>query len=178
MSNKPATEQLVHKVRLLLIIFITGLVLSGLTAFPIQAELEPAHSYIQKHSIQNDLTRWLDIVYTGIQDTYFNYPFIGYGTDWLAFAHLVLAVAFVGPLRDPIKNIWVVQFGLMACIAVFPLALIAGEARGIPMWWRLIDCSFGLFGGIVLWRCHKKIILLSRQKEIIPITRGMDQSKI
>ncbi|SCF41963.1 hypothetical protein [Micromonospora mirobrigensis] len=32
-----------------------------------------------------------------------------YGTDWLAFAHLVLAVAFWGPLRDPVRNVWVVQ---------------------------------------------------------------------
>ena len=25
--------------------------------------------------------------------------------DWLAFAHVVIAVAFWGPLRDPVKNI-------------------------------------------------------------------------
>jgi hypothetical protein len=27
--------------------------------------------------------------------------------------------------------------------------------RGIPFWWRLIDCSFGIFGTIPLWLCLK-----------------------
>ena len=31
------------------------------------------------------------------------------------------------------------------------LALIFGPIRGIPLFWRLIDCSFGLFGAIPLW---------------------------
>jgi hypothetical protein len=49
-----------------------------------------------------------------------------------------------------VKNVWVVQFGLIACAGVIPLALIAGQIRGIPWWWRLIDCSFGVFGAVPL----------------------------
>jgi len=37
------------------------------------------------------------------------YPFIAYGTDWLAFAHFVIAIAFIGPWRDPVRNVWVVE---------------------------------------------------------------------
>jgi hypothetical protein len=70
---------------------------------------------------------------------------MAYGTDWLAFAHLVIAVAFWGPLRDPVRNIWVVHFGMIACLAVGPLALIAGPIRGIPWGWQLVDMSFGAF---------------------------------
>jgi hypothetical protein len=33
------------------------------------------------------------------------------------------------------------------------LALIAGPVRGIPFYWRMIDCSFGIFGTIPLWLC-------------------------
>ena len=29
---------------------------------------------------------------------------IAYGTDWLAFAHITIAVAFLGPLKDPVRN--------------------------------------------------------------------------
>lgn len=159
---KMGEVSLIRDIRLLLIAFIAGLILSGLTAFPIQAQLELAHEYIQKHSTQNDLTHWLDLVCVGVKEIYLKYPFIAYGTDWLAFAHLVLAIAFVGPLRDPIKNVWVIQFGIIACVAVFPMALIAGEVRGIPMFWRLIDCSFGMFGGVVLLLCYRKIIQLAR----------------
>ncbi len=40
----------------------------------------------------------------------------------------------------------VITFGLIACAGMLPLALIAGHIRGIPLAWRLIDCSFGIFG--------------------------------
>jgi hypothetical protein len=79
-----------------------------------------------------------------------SYPFLAYGTDWLAFAHLMIAIAFIGPLKDPIKNIWVVEFGMIACASVIPLALICGFIRGIPFAWQLLDCSFGVFGFIPL----------------------------
>src|SRR4051812_41374297 len=87
----------------------------------------------------------------------------GYGTDWLAFAHLVIAVAFWGPLRDPVRNIWVVHFGMIACVAVVPLALIAGPIRGIPWWWQLIDISFGAVGIIPLLFAERGIRRLARQ---------------
>jgi hypothetical protein len=58
-----------------------------------------------------------------------------YGTDWLAFAHLVIAVAFWGPLRDPVRNIWVIEWGMIACVGIVPLALFAGPVRDIPLWW-------------------------------------------
>jgi hypothetical protein len=63
----------------------------------------------------------------------------------------VLAVVFTGAWRDPVRNRWVLTFGLIACAGVLPLALIAGPIRGIPFYWRLIDCSFGVFGAMVLW---------------------------
>jgi len=63
---------------------------------------------------------------------------------------LYLALFILGPYRDPVRNKWVIDFGLFACAAVIPLALIAGPLRGIPLYWRLIDCSFGLLGAIPL----------------------------
>ena len=82
-----------------------------------------------------------------------------YGYDWLAFAHFVLAILFIGPYNDPVKNIWVIEFGLIACVLIFPLAFIAGYFRSIPIGWQLIDCSFGVFGFIPLWICYRKIKL-------------------
>jgi hypothetical protein len=88
--------------------------------------------------------------------------FLAYGTDWLAFAHLVIAVAFIGPLRDPVRNKWVLTFGVIACAGVVPLALIAGCVRGIPFYWRLIDCSFGVFGVVPLLICLSYVRRLER----------------
>jgi len=79
-----------------------------------------------------------------------DFPFLAYGTDWLAFGHLVIALFFVGAWRDPVRNIWVLRAGLIACAGVIPLALICGAIRGIPSYWRMIDCSFGVLGAIPL----------------------------
>ena len=86
-----------------------------------------------------------------------NYPFMAYGTDWLAFAHFVLAIAFIGPLRDPVRNVWVVEFGMIACGLILPFAFVMGSMREIPLGWRLMDCAFGVIGFLVLWICRRLI---------------------
>jgi hypothetical protein len=156
------TEQLERRVRGLLLLFIAGLVVSGVTAFPLEAELRWLTGALGAgpQTRPEDVTgvlRWLVTVRDALIATNDRYPFLAYGTDWLAFAHLVIAVAFVGPLRDPVRNRWVVTFGLIACAGVIPLALIAGAARGIPLYWRLIDCAFGVLGAALLWPCARAI---------------------
>lgn len=150
------------RVKLLLWFFIAALVASGLTAFPLEWELGALTHLISGPgsllpALWPDLVAWIARVNTGLQETYRHYPFIAYGTDWLAFAHIVIAIAFVGPLRDPVRNIWVIEFGMIACVLVVPLALICGPIRGIPLFWRVIDCSFGVFGIIPLWLCRNMI---------------------
>jgi hypothetical protein len=75
------------------------------------------------------------------------------GTDWLAFGHIAIALFFVGPLIRPSESRSVLWAGIAACILVIPLALICGAIRGIPFYWRLIDCSFGVIGVIPLLYC-------------------------
>jgi hypothetical protein len=89
----------------------------------------------------------------GLRDTYVHYPWNAYGTDWLAFAHVVIALFFIGPWLEPVRNVWVLKAGLMACLLVIPLALLAGPLRGIPFGWQLIDCSFGVIGAVPLVYC-------------------------
>jgi hypothetical protein len=40
--------------------------------------------------------------------------------------------------------------------------LIAGSIRGIPFFWQLLDCSFGLIGGLLLFLLYRKIRQLER----------------
>jgi hypothetical protein len=146
--------QLIRSIRLWLSLFIFGLILSGLTAFPLEHETGWLSSVLYIHPIlPNSIILWITRVHNALRDTGLRYPFLAYGTDWLAFAHLVLAIVFLGPLRDPVRNKWVLQFGVIACVSVVPLALIAGPLRDIPLPWRLIDCSFGIFGAIPLLIC-------------------------
>lgn len=134
---------------------MTALVLSGVTAFALETELAWLYSLL--HNNESEFVKWMGKVYMALHQTNLKYPYLAYGYDWLAFAHLVIAVAFIGPLRDPIKNKWVIQFGMIACVMIFPLAFIAGYCRGIPFYWQLIDCSFGIIGLIPLWICYRKI---------------------
>jgi hypothetical protein len=83
------------------------------------------------------------------------YPFVFYGGDWLAFGHFMIALSFVGPLRDPVRNVWIYDFGMIACVLVIPFAVIMGQVRGIPVFWRLIDCSFGVSGFMPMWYCRR-----------------------
>jgi hypothetical protein len=143
--------QTLRSIRIWLSLFIIGIVLSGITAFPLEHETDWLSGFLARHPFLPDpVILWITRVHSALRDTDTRYPFLPYGTDWLAFAHLVLAVAFVGPLINPVRNKWVLQFGLIACAAVLPLALIAGQVRGIPFTWRVIDCSFGVFGAIPL----------------------------
>ena len=75
-------------------------------------------------------------------------------------------MAFWGPLKNPVKNIWVIEFGMIACLMVIPLALIAGPIRQIPFYWILIDCSFGVFGIIPLYVCRKWIYTLEKLEKL------------
>ena len=142
--------KLERQIRILILLFITGLILSGITAFPIETQLGFAHKLIISCGYDNFLTSWVEKVYSGVKETNARFPFMAYGTDWLAFAHIVIGIAFIGPLRDPVQNIWVLEFGIISCLAIFPFAFISGHIRGIPIYWQLIDCSFGLFGGLLL----------------------------
>ncbi|MBY0424826.1 MAG: hypothetical protein K2Q22_04240 [Cytophagales bacterium] len=143
-------------IRRFLILFIVCLIFSGLTAFPIEWQLRQVHDLIIKLEFENELTKWILTAYNAVRETNSKYPFLAYGTDWLAFAHLVIAILFIGILRDPIRNIWVIKFGMIACVAIFPTTFIAGSIRGIPFFWQIIDCSFGVFGGLLLWVIYEK----------------------
>jgi hypothetical protein len=155
-NGKSVKNKLLHRVRMLIWIVIIGLFLSGITAFPIETEL----SLLIYHAPNGIISLWLNKVYQAVSTTNINYPFLSYGTDWLAFAHLILAVLFIGPLKDPVKNIWVIEFGLIASVAIFPLAFIAGNIRGIPFFWMMIDCSFGMVTLALLIPCYSAIIKL------------------
>jgi hypothetical protein len=139
------------QIRLILAFFIVALVLSGVTAFPLQTELDLLARMLGVGDALSPqgyegLNYWILTVKFGLHNTYAAYPWIAYGTDWLAFGHIVIALFFIGPLIDPVRNLHALYTGVAACVLVLPLALIAGPIRGIPFYWQLIDCSFGILG--------------------------------
>lgn len=146
--------QLRSRIRWLTSIFMVGLVASGATAIPVLTEVNWLAQALGGEPDSSVLAEWLGRVRTALGQTQTQYPFLYYGTDWLAFGHFMIALVFAGALRDPVRNRWLFDFGLIACASVIPYAFAFGAVRGIPVWWRLVDCSFGVFGALPLWLCR------------------------
>ena len=150
-----------RKIRRAILLVIIGLVISGVTAFPLLWELNIISGWLVSGgsldpSQYEGLTHWVLHVREGLEVTYETYPFVAYGTDWLAFAHIMIALYFILPWLDPARYVGVLYIGVISSVLIFPLALICGVMRGIPFYWRLIDCSFGLFClpllGYAIWK--------------------------
>ena len=161
-------KKVLLKLRLWIAFFMVALVLSGVTAFPVETELKTLCSVAGLDSATvNDYPAIFGFLYSikeSIVELNQTTPQLSYGYDWLAFAHWVIALMFIGPFRDPVRNKWVIQWGIIACVAVVPLALICGPIREIPLYWRFIDCSFGVFGVIPLIICLRLIKRLESDK--------------
>jgi hypothetical protein len=153
-------QTLLFRYRLVLGLFIIGLILSGLTAFPLLTEVRFLASLLgitnaADYANLTGLQYWIAYVLFGLEQTNAHFPFLAYGTDWLAFGHLCIAVFFIRPFSKPLESDWVLRCGLVCCVGVIPLALVAGQVRGIPIYWRLIDSSFGILGSLPLLYCLK-----------------------
>ena len=173
MDNQNEEKRLLKVIRVLVAFFIVALILSGITAFPLETELNFVCNILGidvgvSPNNYEGFKYWIALVNNGILNMNSNYPFLAYGYDWLAFAHIVIAVAFIGVYLKPIRNIWIVHFGMIACVGVLPLAFICGSIREIPFYWQLIDCSFGVFGIIPLYILHVYIKQLEKLVNYVP----------
>jgi hypothetical protein len=148
-------------------LFWIGLVLSGVTAFPLLTELRVLVDFLgldradrSVFGAAEGIVTWVLRVRAGLEDVYVRYPWLAYGTDWLAFGHLAISLFFIGPWIRPAGSRGVLLAGMAACVAVIPTALICGQIRGIPLGWRMIDCSFGVFGIVPLIACYRLLSII------------------
>lgn len=155
MKNNATHLQLLRKVRLAIAAFMVLLMLSGITAFPVQSELNFMVAHLE--CFPQFTHAWLVKVADAVNATAAHYPYLLYGYDWLAYAHIVIALFFTGVYRDPVRNAWVLRIGMLACAGIFVLAFAVAGIRGIPLFWSIVDCAFGFFGIIPLLVAHRWI---------------------
>ena len=144
-----------HYIRIWIIIFMVALMISGLTAVPLEWGTQLLAEVTEPWG--EPWSGWSAYSAEAVAHVGNTYPMLFYGTDWLAFAHVVIALAFVGPYRDPVRNRWVIEWGLWCCLLVLPFAFLWAPVRGIPFFWRCVDASFGVIGAIPLWLVLKRI---------------------
>jgi hypothetical protein len=152
-------SSLLKQIHVCVILFMLALIVSGVTAFPVYSELKfiISSDMFSNHPL---LFAWLNKVWIGVKTTQEKFPFLFYGYDWLAFAHLVIALLFIGVYKNPVRNKWIIYWAMITCVGIFALAFIAGSVRGIPLFHILIDCSFGAIGLIPLFIVKRKVLLL------------------
>lgn len=162
-DNYIPEEQRLKTIRIWIKLFMLGIIVSGLTAIPIKWELEKMMSLGQY--LPDSLALTLQDIYQGVVHSLKHYPFLALATDWLAFGHIVIALFFIGPLKDPVKNIWIIKTGMIACLMVIPVAFIAAHYRGMPFWWGFIDANFGVMGFMPLFIVYQHILKLKEEDE-------------
>lgn len=161
-------ESNVRRFRWVMGFFLVALLFSGATALPLLTEMRVGMAALQSSGLvatdgSSVLLTWLQTVQAGLEEVNLRHPWMAYGTDWLAFGHFAIALFFIGAWRDPAHSRMVLQAGVAACVLVVPFALLAGAVRGIPWWWRLIDCSFGVVGLVPLLYCLRLVPQADRQ---------------
>ena len=133
-------------------IIVFGLVVSGVTVWPAVPELKMAVRIVWGEGEPSGVLHSFVLkAIEGLESVEANYPFMLYAHDWLAFAHIVLAILFAGAIRDPVRNVWVVQCGLIMCVLVPVLAGICIPIRGLPPVWFWIDSAFAPAAALPLW---------------------------
>ena len=133
-------------------IIVFGLLVSGITVWPAVPELKLAVGIVWPDAAPTGVLHSFVLrAIEGLESAEANYPFMLYAHDWLAFAHILLAVLFAGAIKDPIRNVWIVQCGLIMCALVPVLAGICIPIRGLPFRWFWIDFAFAPAAGLPLW---------------------------
>jgi hypothetical protein len=162
-------HRMLRRVRLLLVLFVIGLLISGATAIHLRAELNLLDKIAGEGTtiarLWPSLGSWITRVHDALREMGIRYPFLAYGYDWLAFGHFAIAVFFLGALRDPGRNRWIVEAGMIACILVVPYAIVMGQIRGIPIFWRAIDTLFGIIGIVPLWFVRRQLVEIEQARQ-------------
>jgi hypothetical protein len=129
-----------RRLRFWLALFIIDLVLSCITVFPLKRELSGLVSILHEGWLRpisefTGLLPWIERVNNALRTTNAYYPFLAYGTDWLAFAPLLIAIAFVSPYIEPVCNKWVITFGSLAlessCLPSSPDLSVASRCHSV-----------------------------------------------
>ncbi len=152
--NDADRQKKLRRVRIWLVVFFLGLLFSLHTVIFVEVE----SAFMAKHFGAGTamaerlpvVSVWIDTLHLGVTETYKSYPVMAYCMDWLSYACVVFAIFIIGPIVDPVKNIWVIQVYMIACILGALLPFVAGPFREVPLFWRFIDGGFGVLGFVIL----------------------------
>lgn len=155
------------RARVMLGIVAFGMLVSGVTVWPAVPGLKLAVRLVWGSAEATGVLHAFVLrAIEGLEHVQSDYPFMLYAHDWLAFAHIMLALLFAGAIKDPVRNIWIVQCGLVMCASIPLLAGICIPIRGLPSCWFWIDFAFAPAAAWPLWIALKDIRKAERQTDV------------
>jgi hypothetical protein len=154
-------------VRMMLTVVSLGLFVSGMTCYFLPWELTTIIDIVWGRGADawtgfSEMHTFILKMEAAIYHVNEHYPEMFLGTDYLGFAHILLAILFIGPIINPVKNIWVVHFGMICCVLVIPAAFLFGYLRGAPTMHYFVDASFGIGAMLFLLIAMRKIMTMER----------------
>ena len=161
--SPPQAGGLVPRIRLCLALVMACLILAGVAAFaPIQETrwLLDVLSRSANFGVGSPSFTWILGLNHALIANSQSAPFLAYSGDCVALAQILFALVFIGPFLHPVRNQWVITFGLICCAGVVLLAFIAGPIRDIPFFWRLVDSALAIFCALPLLLCRHYVLLL------------------
>ena len=155
------------RAKLMLGIIVFGLLVSGITVWPAVPELKLVVRIAWGEAVPSGIIHSFVLQsIEGLEAVQADYPFMLYAHDWLAFAHIVLAILFAGAIKDPVRNKWIVQCGLIMCALVPVLAGICIPIRGLPFCWFWIDFAFAPAAALPLWIALRDIKKIEAEQPV------------
>lgn len=147
-------KKTLRKIQIYLFLFFLGILFGLQTVVFVEIETDFLARHFGQGSFIEDMlpyvSSWIEKMNHDVTQTYERYPVMAYCMDWLSYACLVFALFIIGAIKNPVKNIWIIQAYMIACILAAILPFMVGPFRGIPLFWRFIDGSFGAIGFILL----------------------------
>lgn len=147
-------QKALKKIRIYLILFLLAFLFSLHTIVFVEIETELLAKYVGHGTFMEEfcpsISAWIEHLNLAVSETYSSYPVIAYCMDWLVYVWVVFAIFLLGSIKDPVKNVWIIQVFMVACCLGFILPFIVGPIRDIPIFWRFVDASYGLVGLLFL----------------------------
>ena len=154
---------LLIRIRMVLTLAISCLILGSLATFAAPHSIAVVLAVFRRFDLATPATShalmWLRHIQLQLGRDSHRHPMLHYGADLFAFVELAFALVLISPLRNPVRNQWVIQSGILACCCLIPFALILGPWHGLPMAWRIVSCVVALCGIAPLMLCRHYITL-------------------
>lgn len=156
-EDKLTERQLLGRTRIWLLVFISGVFLSGYAFIPLEKILLLVQGWVHAYAPMGHIKKLYDSFYDASLITNDNLPFLAYRRFWMAFARIAVAICSIAVFVNPMRNRTVLDVSAVLAMAVLPLSLLHGIVYHVPLFWITTDCLMAFGSLLPLALCRRYI---------------------